>query len=209
MAWKALSSPLRLPVPASEALTSGNWSPIRGSSGKLNWGRLQHAKQQIEDGERLLYERGTVNCVIVRHRSPQGIEPSCFKMAPWVEMSETENPPLNKRTQGAWRKLNREGTLCCLWLLEKVPESSGGLTYSCKIFVHHSLPPDQELERQRNTEWKKLLPVLKNTAFHQQQPGGEADKVWEQEYPVKVSVVPRLNAEAGRDTILASSEKRW
>lgn len=70
------------------------------------------------------------------------------------------------------------GPLSCLSLLEKVPEVLVGSPVAVRPFILHSPPPDQELGRQRDIEWKKLLPVLKtHTTCSQQQPGGEADKV--------------------------------
>lgn len=97
-------------------------------------------------------------------------------------MSKTENPPLNKRTEQAWTMLKSlfeictigVRALCCLSLLEEVQVGSPVVVRSCNL---HSPPPDQELGRQRATEWKKLLPVLKAHSFSQQQPGSEAHKV--------------------------------
>lgn len=54
-----------------------------------------------------------------------------------------------------------------------------------------------------------VLTLAKQLTGSKQQ-RSEKDKVSEQEHThTKVSVVLRLNAEAGRDTILESSEKRW
>lgn len=110
----------------------------------------------------------------------------------------------NKRALG-------DGVLCSVLLSRKVPKMQLGSHTAVKSCMLHTLPPDQELRRQRREDRKRHLPAPKAHSLQSANRQAARKIKFESKNPhmLKVSVVLRLNAEAGRDTILESSEKRW
>lgn len=134
-------------------------------------------------------------------------------------MRKTEKSPLNKATEGVWKMIKSlfdklalgDGVLCSVLLSGKVPKMQLGSRAATKSFTLHTLPPDQELRRQRRAERKRHLPAPNTHGLQSANRQAVRKIKFESENPhtLKVSVVLRLNAEAGRDTILESSAKRW
>lgn len=135
-------------------------------------------------------------------------------------MRKTEKSPLNKATERVWEMiksffdkcaLGDGGSLLCVTIRKGI-QNAGGLTQSRKILHAPHSAPRSRIKEAKESRTEEASTCTQHTQGLQSANRQAARKIkFESKNPHtrKVSVVLRLNAEAGRDTILESSEKRW